>query len=80
MVVILILNIDKDSCHSIILEEKTSSIILKEDIGSNKVKITIYNIQCPSTQIYTPIPCDFTLSIFSFNLFPVFCHFITRSD
>ena len=53
MVVILLLNMDKDSCHSIILEGKTSSIKLKEDIGSNKIKITIYNIQCPNTQIYT---------------------------
>ena len=54
MVVILLLNMYRDSCHSIILEGKTSSIKLKEDIGSNKVKITIYNIQCPNTQIYTP--------------------------
>ena len=53
MVVILLLNMDKDSCHSIILNGKTSSIKLKEDIRSNKVKISIYNIQCPNTQIYT---------------------------
>ena len=52
MVVILLLNMDKDS-HSIILNGKTSSIKLKEDIRSNKVKISIYNIQCPNTQIYT---------------------------
>ena len=44
MVVILLLNMDKDSCHSIIVESKTSSIKLKKNIGSNKVKITVHNI------------------------------------
>ena len=35
---------DKDSCHSIILEGKTSSIKLKEDIGSNKITYIIYSV------------------------------------
>ena len=32
MVVIILLNMDKGSCHSIVLEEKTYSIKLKEKI------------------------------------------------